>query len=257
MEYIEGLKQWRVWLFLGLQDIKSRFRGSIVGPAWLLINQAALMLAVGIIFGHLFHQDMSNFLPYLSIGLVLWGGLTSSIIEGSGTFIIAEGYIKQFTFQKAVYVYRTLVSNLIVLLVGLIVFLVVAVFYKKLTVLGLLCAIPGMAIFVFVTLLTIIIFSHIGAGFKDVPHLFSSVMQILFYVTPVMYTPEMLSTRGLGFVYKYNPLYYIMEIVRYPLINGYLADLNIYLNALIYTISLFFIAIIVVRKYSRRVVYML
>ncbi|MBL0602043.1 MULTISPECIES: ABC transporter permease [Aeromonas] len=256
-EYIEALRQWRVWLFLGLQDIKSRFRGSIVGPAWLLINQAALMLAVGVIFGHLFHQDMSNFLPFLAIGLVLWGSLTSSIIEGGSTFIIAEGYIKQFTFPKAVYVFRTLVSNIIVLLVGLIVFLVVAACYDKLTVVGVICSLPGMALFIIINLLTMVIFSHIGAGFKDIPHLFSSVMQVLFYVTPVMYTPEMLSARGLDFVYKYNPLYYAMEIVRYPFINGSLASYDVYLNAFIYAFSLFILAVIVVRKYSRQVVYML
>lgn len=257
LEYYKAFKEWRVWLFLGKQDVKSRFRGSVIGPLWLLINQSALMLAVGLIFGHLFHQNMSDFLPFLAIGLVLWSSMTSAIVDGGQTFIIAEGYIKQFTFSKAIYIYRSLVSNLIVFSIGLLVFFFVAISYGKLTFSSLIYFIPGLALFSITNLFTIIIFSHIGAIFKDVPHLFTSLMQMLFYVTPIMYTPEMLHSRGLDFVYKYNPLFYTMEIVRFPLLNGKCADMQIYVFSSLYCAVLAFLSWILVRKYSQKIVYML
>ena len=99
-EFVSAAKLWRVWVHMGLQDVKSRFRSSVLGPAWILINLAAIIASIGLIYGRLFHQPMNEFLPFLTLGRVVWSFISSSLVEGSNAFIVAEGYIKQFPFPK-------------------------------------------------------------------------------------------------------------------------------------------------------------
>jgi ABC-2 type transport system permease protein/lipopolysaccharide transport system permease protein len=108
-EFVSAAKLWRVWVHMGLQDVKSRFRSSALGPAWILINLGAVIAAIGVIYGRLFHQPMNEFLPFLTLGLVIWTFISSALVEGSSAFVVAEGYIKQFPFPKIIYLYRAIV----------------------------------------------------------------------------------------------------------------------------------------------------
>ncbi|CAE6845110.1 ABC transporter permease [Paraburkholderia domus] len=256
-EYVTAARLWRVWLHMGLQDLKGRFRSSILGPLWILINLSATMGAVGIIFGRLFHQPMQDFLPFLTLGLAIWGFMTSALTEGASSFVHAEGYIKQFSFPKVTYLYRAMVPYMVVFSVGLLVFFVVAIAYGRQFTLGSLWAIPGFLVFTLINFFHLIIVAHVGARYRDLPHLLTGLIQIAFYVTPVMYTVDMLKARGLGFVYMMNPLYYLIEIIRYPLMNGAAPPTEVVGLALGYGALVGIIAIIVIKKMSARIVYVL
>ncbi|MGF6769027.1 ABC-type polysaccharide/polyol phosphate export permease [Paraburkholderia sp. GAS199] len=256
-EYVTAARLWRVWLHMGLQDLKGRFRSSVLGPLWILINLSATMGAVGIIFGRLFHQPMRDFLPFLTLGLAIWGFMTSALTEGASSFVHAEGYIKQFSFPKVTYLYRAMVPYMVVFSVGLFVFFVVAIAYGRPFTWGALWAIPGFLAFVIINFFHLIIVAHVGARFRDLPHLLTGLIQIAFYVTPVMYTVDMLKQRGLDFVYLMNPLYYLIEIIRYPLMNNAAPPMPVVGLALGYGALVGIIAIIVIKKMSARIVYVL
>ena len=85
-----ALKVWRVWMFLGLQDVKARFRRSFVGPLWILINLGMFVVGAGVVYGLLFRQEMSEFLPFLTAGFVIWGFIVSTLTEGGYAFINAD-----------------------------------------------------------------------------------------------------------------------------------------------------------------------
>lgn len=242
---------------MGTQDVKARFRRSLLGPLWIFLNLGLMMLAVGLIFGRLFHQPMAEFLPFLSLGLVIWGAIGSALGEGALTFVNAEGYIKQFSFPKAIYIFRTLISIHIVFLVGLIVYFLVAASYGRLNILGVAYAVPGFFLFVLINFSHAVICAHLGAKFRDVPHMVGAAFQMLFYVTPVMYTVEMLKSRQLDFIYKFNPLYYMIEVIRLPMLQGVLPGWRIYFPTLVYAVLTLGLAAFIVRKMSNRIVYVL
>jgi ABC-2 type transport system permease protein/lipopolysaccharide transport system permease protein len=212
---------------------------------------------VGLIYGRLFHQPMNEFLPFLTLGIVIWGFITSSLVEGSMAFIVAEGYIKQFPFPKPIYLFRALVPYTIVFTIGLIVYFAVVAAYQRHIGWGALWAIPGFALFLVINFFHVVIVAHVGVRFRDLPHLLGSLMQIAFYMTPVIFTVGMLRDRGLSFVYAFNPLYYLIEIMRYPLLNSEAAPSVVIAVALGYCAAVGLLAFAVVKKMSRQIVYVL
>src|SRR5262245_1494111 len=104
-DVIRSAQLWHIWARLGVQDVRLKFRRSVVGPAWIFLNLAVLVLSIGFIYANLLGQSASNFVPYLTIGLITWGYLTNSIVEGGNAFVNSEGYIKQISLPIYVYIF--------------------------------------------------------------------------------------------------------------------------------------------------------
>ena len=254
---IRALKNWRVWLHLGLADIRNRFAKSMVGPLWIVLNLAMWVAGIGVIYSALFHQELHDFLPYLTIGFVVWGYLTQTLTDGGNAFIYAEGYIKQFTYPKQIYILRVLVNAGVVLLIGVLIFLGVLIFFRRPLGWGAVWVLPGFAVLALASYLQATIMAYASVRFRDLPHGMTSLLQVLFFVTPVFFPLGMLKERGLDFVYQFNPLYYLIEVVRYPLIHSSAAPSEIYLACGAYLLLIGVIAWVVSAIFDRRIVYIL
>src|SRR5436190_24289563 len=67
-----GTKKWRIWLTLAYQDIKLRYRRSVLGPFWLTISMAVTVYSMGFLYAHLFHTDLQQYYPFLVAGMLCW-----------------------------------------------------------------------------------------------------------------------------------------------------------------------------------------
>ena len=179
-DVIKSIGLWHIWVRLGLQDVRLKFRRSVVGVGWIFVNLAVLVSAIGVIYANLLGQDTREFIPYLTIGMILWGYLTSSIVDGGNAFVNSEGYIKQISLPIYVYVFRFFVSISLTMLISLLAYGVVAVIYAVPITLGTLLAVPGLGMVMASSLLLITIFAHLNARFRDIAHLASVGMQVLF-----------------------------------------------------------------------------
>src|SRR5258708_1454376 len=128
---LQSLRAWRVWLFLGVQDIKARFGRPAIGPVWIFLKMFLFVAGAGVLYGVLIKQPMKEFLPYLITGFTLWGFIVTSLTESGWAFVGAEGYIKQFCYPKQIYLMRTLVSNTIILLITLPAIIPVQLFFRS------------------------------------------------------------------------------------------------------------------------------
>lgn len=256
-ESIHAFKAWPVWLHMGLQDMRNQFRRSRLGVSWVLINLSLMAGAIGYVYGHLFQQDLSTFFPLLISGLILWNFISSTIVQGCQTFIISEGYVKQFSMPKQVYILRFFLTAFLNLAIGFIVFFLVALSQHIHFGWGSLWAIPGIMILATICLGHLFIFSYWGVKIRDLAPALSSVFMILFYVTPIVFTPSMLESRNLAFIYKFNPLYYLIEIVRYPLLNAQMPNPEIYFLTLCYGAFIWVFALFTLFTFDRKVAYWL
>jgi ABC-type polysaccharide/polyol phosphate export permease len=256
-DVIQAVRLWPIWLRLGLQDVRLRFRRSVLGVGWIFINLAVMLLAIGVVYGKLLGQDIAGFLPFLTVGVVAWGYLTSSILEGGNAFIVSEGYIKQIGLPVYVYVFRFFVSASLTMLLSSFAYIVVAVVYGVEFHWGTFWAVPGMLLLGTVSLLLIVIFAHLNAHFRDTVHLAGAALQVLFYVTPVLWPPEMLRDRGLPWLVDYNPFYHLLEVVRQPLLHAQPATLRNYQAVGILIGGLVTVAATFTWRYYRRLVYFL
>ena len=246
-----------IWWRLGVQDLRLRFRRAALGIGWIFIQLAVTVLALGAVYGALLGQDMRTFLPFLAIGLVLWGFITASVVEGSQAFVASEGYIKQIGLPIQVYVFRSFVSITVAATMSLSSYVVVVVLYAVPIGWGILWSIPGLILFGVTAFWLVLIFAHLTARFRDTAHLAATALQILFFVTPVIWPADMLRGRRLQWVVDANPLYHLLEVARRPLLFSEPATVANYLVGGGIVIGLGAVAFLVVRLYSRRVVYLL
>lgn len=257
LDSIKSLKMWRVWLFLGIQDIKARFRRSFIGPLWILLNMAFFVGGAGVVYGLMFGQPMDEFLPFLTAGFVIWGFILSSLTESGFAFTNAEGYIKQFSYPKQIYLVRSLVAYSIILFVGLSALIPVQFAFQRFSIEGWFLAMPGLLLLLLAALGHIAICGYLGARFRDLPHAMGGGLQVLFFVTPIMFPVKLLKERNLDFVYQYNPLHYLIDVVRHPILEGEFAAQDNYLFASLYVFVVWVVAFWVAKRLDSRLVFLL
>jgi lipopolysaccharide transport system permease protein len=242
-DIIAGLASWRLWVRLGWNDILQRYRRSILGPFWLTASMAIMIVALGVLYAGLFNTPVEDFLPFLCVGLLVWTLVASFLVEGGTLFTGSESYIKQIRLPYSVYVYRSTWSKLVIFFHNFIIYFVVLLYFQIWPGAVALLAIPGLIVIVINGALASLSIGIISARFRDVPPLIGSVVQIVFFLTPIFWKPEML--KGRDYVTDLNPFFHLLEIVRAPLLGGvpsaksYLAVLLITLINIVVTGAFF------------------
>ena len=256
-DIVRALRLWPVWLRLGIQDVRLRFRRSLLGVAWIFLNLTITILTIGFIYSSLLGQDLEKFLPFLTIGLVVWGYLTAAVVEGGMAFITAEGYIRQIGVPIYVYIFRSFVSVSLFMLLNLVTYFPVAYFSGVTLQYGMLWAVPGLLLTAAVVLLFITTFAYLHTRFRDAIPFASALLQVAFYVTPVIWPPAALRQQGLHWVIDYNPFYHLLEVIRQPLLQAEPANALSYVIVVALIGGLTMIAGSCIWWYHQRIVYFL
>jgi ABC-type polysaccharide/polyol phosphate export permease len=218
-DVLDALQRWRLWITLGWLDVKQRYRRAVLGPFWITISMAVLVLTLGTVYAGLFKQDVRSFLPYLAAGFIVWNFCTAAINESTTAFVQAEGLIKQGGIPLSLHIFRTIFRNFIISAHNLSVMLLLYVWQPSLLNWHLLLLVPGLALMLVNFAWISIIIAVFCTRFRDLPPIIGNVLQILFFVTPVMYRPETLPAH-LSLLVKLNPFFYLIEVVRAPLLGS-------------------------------------
>lgn len=254
-----GFGQHELWLQLGWQDIKQRYRRSTLGPLWITIATGVMALALGVLYSVLFQQDLEDFLPHVTVGLIMWGFISASIKEGAEVFIENEGLIKQLPSALSVHVYRLVWKQLLFLSHNMVIYIVLMmVFPRSLGWQGLL-VFPALLLLIINGVWVAMFFGMIATRFRDVAPLLESLVQLAFYMTPIVWTTDTLYAQGGAVkdrakIAELNPLYHYLEIVRAPLIGKPLAGYHwwIVLGATAAGVALTLVAM---RQFRARIAY--
>ncbi|AOI91405.1 ABC transporter permease [Burkholderia pseudomultivorans] len=213
----QSIESWRLWTLLGWLEIRQRYARSRVGPFWLTISMGVMIASIGIVYGTLFGQKMSEYLPFLAVSLVVWNVFAQTIQEGSLAYINSSAYIRQASTPKLIYVFQVMWRNLIVLSHNFVIVVVLFAIFgvKNWEVVPLF--IPAMLVYLANALWISMLAGLLSARFRDLPQIIAALVQVAFYVTPVIYKPSALSR--FTFIVEFNPLAYLIELVRTPLIG--------------------------------------
>lgn len=217
-DVIDGFSLWPLWGKLGWNDILQRYRRSLLGPLWLTASMAILVVALGVVYGRIFQISLTDFMPFLCIGLLMWGYISSILTEAGTLFTGAESYIKQIRLPYSVYVYRFMWSKVIILAHNFVIYFAILLYFQIWPGSAALYAVPG---FMLLTINGVLIGMSLGmasARFRDIPQIVASVVQILFFITPIMWKPELLQDKESQLV-ALNPFFHLVEVVRLPLLG--------------------------------------
>jgi lipopolysaccharide transport system permease protein len=215
----DGLRLWRLALTLGWLDVKLRYRGSILGPFWLTLSTAVMVGALGVVWGTLFHMSVRQYLPFLGLSLVLWSaGISQLASDACITFTQADGTIRSVRMPFTVHVLRTLARNVIGMAHNVVVPIGVFAIYDTWPGLAAAWCLPGLALWLLDGAATCALLGAFSARFRDIPPIVGSIMQIAFYVTPIVWKPSQLGDRHHWWV-TLNPFDAMLEVVRQPLLG--------------------------------------
>ena len=212
----DGASLWRLAFTLAWLDIRLRYRGSMLGPLWLTISTGVMVGMLGFLYSKLFKMDLAEYLPFLALSQVLWGFMATLVAEACTTFTDMVGLIRSVRMPMFVFAMRAVVRNLLVLAHNIIVIVVVFAMFRVWPGWHGLLVIPGMALWICDALALTLLLGGLCARFRDITPIVNSLMQIAFFVTPVIWKPEQL-----GIYRKYlplNPLYDMIEVVRGPML---------------------------------------
>ena len=228
-DLVDGLERWELWSTLGWHDIRQRYRRSVVGPFWLTLSMGMMIGGLAYLYGGIFGQNASMYLPYLALGMIIFTFVSSLITEGSGTFVAAGSAIVKMKAPLSIYIYQMIWRNIIILAHNVLIFVVILAFVQVDLGWNSFLAVFGFILVVGVGVWTGLILGALSARFRDVPPIVGSVMQIAFFMTPIFWTPTSLPNRQ-AFIYL-NPFYYLLEVVRAPLL-GQTPPLSVWLTAI-------------------------
>lgn len=249
-DYFTGIwKNRYVLASLVKQDLQMRYNRSVLGVAWSIITPFGLSVIIGLIYSIIFNTNPVTFIPLLFAGLNPWTFISGCADGGTVSFISAEGYIKQTTVNAQIFPLRSVLGGFINFLYGMVAFFSVYLFLAPEN-FGpkMLFFFPGLLI-VLVAGIALANFSAvINLYFRDYRPLQSLILQGLFYATPIIFETTMLDQKGYSLVYKINPFYYFLEVVRSPALGVKIPDIEIYVIAIALALILFTWSVVVVMK---------
>jgi ABC-2 type transport system permease protein/lipopolysaccharide transport system permease protein len=214
-DLVGGLRRHWLWTELAVQDIRLRYRGSVLGPFWLTISTLIMVVAMGFIYAHLFHTETRTYLPYLAIGLIVWQLISTIVTEGCQTFLGNEAVIQQVPIPFSIHAFRVVcrnfivfAHNLVIIPVGLLVFWIPVDWHLLEALLGcVLIAVNGVWVSLMLGILC--------ARFRDIGPIVASFLQVAFFLTPIFWPPDALGLYRP--VAEFSPLFAAIDVIRGPL----------------------------------------
>jgi len=214
----QGLGMVHLWGMLGWQDIKQRYRRSVLGPLWLTISTGIMVGTIGFLYSKIFGQPIRDYMPFLAIGFIVWNFLATTINEGCTVFFGAEAIIKQVKLPLTVHVCRVLWRNLLIFAHNAVIILLMVLIFEKGSLWPGALALAGLVLIAFNCLWIIMILGIFCARFRDIPPIIASVLQIAFFLTPILWDKAVLGIRG--WFADINPFFHLIETIRAPLLGA-------------------------------------
>ena len=203
---------------LAWHDVLARYRGSVLGPLWITLSMAAMVLGIGVLYARLFKFELNDFLPFVAVSIVLWGTISTIILEGCDVFIAAGGILRQTALPMFIFPIRLVLRALINLGHNLIIIAIILLIYRPSSLVGGLLAIAGLLVVLLNVSWIGTLAGIVSARFRDVPQIVAAMIQFSMFMTPVFWKPDQVGSRHV--LLELNPFYYMLDIVRSPLLGG-------------------------------------
>ncbi len=195
------------------------YRRSVLGQFWITLSMAITFAAIGSIFGLIFNSPIVQYLPFLGCGLVFFNFFSLILNDGAVAFIAAEAFIKQLPLSPLIYFLRAVWKNFFVLLHNAVALAILLVVFPQGVSATTLLVIPGVLVAGTGIAGLALAIAMLATRYRDVPQIVAAIVQVCFYLTPVVWLPQALPIEAREIVLTWNPFYHLMEVMRQPLLN--------------------------------------
>ena len=258
LDYLAAIWKLRYfWFSMVKKDLDHRYKKSFFGIGWSLLRPLAMTFIFCMVFGKLFGYPLEEYAPYLLVGMMTWQFITECLLQGCYSFSLGSAYIRQQPIPLAIFPLRSALGSGFHFLVALCVALAVSFYFKRsLDLAALLNLIPAIILLFLVGWSLAVVSGVLYTHFPDTNHLQEIGLQILFYVTPIMYRTESISGRHrLMALVELNPITSLLELMRTPILEGTAPNMHHILISLLILVIVGGTAILLLRKLERTLIF--
>ncbi len=252
ISFTQIASDFRLAISLGRIEMASQFGNTTLGSLWQPITLGVTLFGIGVIFGSLFNLDVNVYLPYLTLGMVIWSFIVSSLNESSRIF--SNTIAMNIPYHQIILLPIQTMSRNIYMFIFNIPTIAIVLFFCKVDVgivnLGL--ALLGMINISILIFAASLLFSLIGSRYRDFPNIIQNSLQILFFITPIMWQID-----GVKYseILSLNPMYIIIEFVRAPILSPDNVSILKFLLSTIFSLSSLCICCLIWCLFSWRIPY--
>ena len=243
-----GLHRWQDWWTLSWFEVRGRYRRTYLGPWWITLQQVVFVAGLSLLFGLLLGQDLKTYVPYVAIGFLCFSWMTGMIQQGAASIIGGAAQIKTSPGPMSIFSLRVVAGSTIQFLHDLfVIVLVVVIFQVHLS--ASLVLFPLAFVVIVVNGLALSLWlGPLVARYRDVGEIIDSLVRILFFFTPIFWTASDLDATQRIALAGWNPLAYLLNLIRSPLIGEWPSQATLIGCAVITAVNI----AIALRYFSRK-----
>ena len=212
--YVQNFLKFRPLLKeLVTRDIKTKYRRSILGVLWTLLNPLLMMLVLSVVFSHIFKFQVENYPLYILSGQVVFNFFSESTSSAMSSIIQNAPLIKKVYIPKYLFTLSRVASSIVNVMASFCALIVVMIFSDVELNFTVLLLIVPMAILIVLSTGVGLLLATIAVKFRDIIHLYGVLITALTYLTPVIYPISILSPK-IRFFVELNPLTGILNMFR-------------------------------------------
>jgi len=223
-DFLSVFRRWSTWYLMAGQDIKLRYRRSLLGPFWISIAMATTIGAITLLYSEVMNIPFGEFSVWFGAGLLGWVFISSMVSEGCSVVVDNEGSLRGVSLPIPLLAARMVHRNLIIF--GHNALVVVALLLIIQGPLSPLALLAPLALLVYLPfgLFSAILLGPVCARFRDLAQVVGSVLQVLFFLTPIFWVPGGQLSRPI--IVDANPFYHLLQLLRAPLLGEWPTMLN-------------------------------
>lgn len=248
------LRAFDVGRILGTDDVRETYRRTFVGPLWITIGLGVQVAMIGLVFSLIFSADITTYLPYLAVSLVLWNFVQQTVNDGCNTFISSERLIKQIPLPFMAYIVRLLWKQSFVFGHNFLVIPIVFLIFGYGVGISALFLPIGVIIILANLGWAVTVVGVISARYRDFAQIVQSLLTMAFYVSPIIWMPSAIPEDFQSLVLGLNPFFHLMEMVRSPLLGSVPETLSIVVSSSLAVFGWIF-AWLLLKKFSTRIAF--
>lgn len=241
---------------LTIKNVRLKYRDSWLGILWSFFQPLLNMIVLSVVFGGIFGKHSKYIVCYpvfLFTGRLLFSFFTSSTKQAMTSFRRNQAIIKKVYVPKYMYPLSSIFSNFVTFAISLLCLICVWIFFKltgisgghelEITWYALLAFVPMFLLLVFSTGVGLVL-SILSVYFRDIEYIWDVVTQLLFYMVPILYPLQNITTPWIQFVIKINPLYSMIELFRQCVLYGYIMSWKLLLYAAVVSFATLIVGIL-------------
>jgi ABC-type polysaccharide/polyol phosphate export permease len=216
-DFFAGLARVDYWATLAWFDIRGRYRRTVLGPFWSVLNSVIFISLLASVYALLWKVSLAQFLPYVAAGYFAWTFFAASVTECCSLFHHHAETLKTTPLVPTALLMRVIARNAIVFAHNLVVFVGIALVFG--VPLGLAwLVLPGLLIMALTALGVGTVCALVCSRYRDLEQIVQSTVQALFFVTPILWQERLLPVHA-SWLADWNPVLALLRLVRDPLLG--------------------------------------